>query len=118
MRSKPSFEDSNDNDVVPKPAIDVAEQLHVPQYKEVTLDDKDLRYGAEKELGANGHNLDWCDSVQEDELSIVLSMVSYGFSSILCLLVCYFSLAIILSKHFLNNLYLKHFFMILDRYQI
>lgn len=58
----------------------------MPQYKEVTLDDKDLRYGAEKELGANGHNLDWCDSVQEDELSIVLSMVSYGFSSILCLL--------------------------------
>ena len=37
FRSNPSFEDSNDNDVVPKPTVDVAEHLHVPQSKEVTL---------------------------------------------------------------------------------
>ena len=72
FRSNPSFEDNNDNDVVPKPVVavaehlhvpwskevtvmtmmlfespwllsNVAEHLHVPQSKEVTLDDKDLR---------------------------------------------------------------------------
>jgi hypothetical protein len=37
FRSNPSFEDSNDNDVVPKPMVVVAEHLHVPQSKEVTL---------------------------------------------------------------------------------
>ena len=43
FKSNPSFEDSNDNDVVPKPVVVVAEHLHVPWSKEVTLDDKDLR---------------------------------------------------------------------------
>ncbi|KAL5659796.1 hypothetical protein ACJX0J_026921, partial [Zea mays] len=32
-------------------------------------------YGAEKELGANGHNLDRCDSVQEDEVSMAYMFV-------------------------------------------
>jgi hypothetical protein len=57
-----------------------------------------LQYGAKKGLGANGHNLDQCGSVQEDEVSIVLSRASYEFSSILCLLMCYFFLVIILTK--------------------
>ncbi|CAD6215116.1 unnamed protein product [Miscanthus lutarioriparius] len=67
-KSHTSIEDSDDNDAAPEPVIDSAVHLDVPQSKEVTLDDRDLRIdGAEKELGTNSHGLDQCDSVQEDE---------------------------------------------------
>ncbi|EER90673.1 PH domain-containing protein DDB_G0287875 [Sorghum bicolor] len=66
-KSHTSIEDSDDNDAAPEPVIDSAVHLDVPQSKEVTLD-KDLGIdGAEKEPGANGHGLDRCDSVQEDD---------------------------------------------------
>jgi hypothetical protein len=43
FRSHTSIEDSDDNDAAPEPVIDSAVHLDVPQSKEVTLDDKDLR---------------------------------------------------------------------------
>ncbi|CAL4936638.1 unnamed protein product [Urochloa decumbens] len=56
-----------DNDADSEPAIDSAAHLDVPQVEEVTTDDKDLKIDdVDKELGANGHELDLCD-VEEDE---------------------------------------------------
>ena len=46
FRSHTSIEDSDDsddNDAAPEPVIDSAVHLDVPQSKEVTLDDRDLR---------------------------------------------------------------------------
>jgi hypothetical protein len=42
FRSNTSIEDSDGNDAVPEPVVDLAEHLDVPQSKEVALD-KDLR---------------------------------------------------------------------------
>ncbi|XP_062212786.1 uncharacterized protein LOC133913610 [Phragmites australis] len=57
-----------DNDASSEPVSDSAEHLDVPQVKEVSTDNKDLRIDdADKEFGANGHGLDCSNSVPEDE---------------------------------------------------
>ncbi|RCV40315.1 hypothetical protein SETIT_9G042800v2 [Setaria italica] len=63
---KKSSTTTEDNDAASEPAIDSAVRLDVPQVKEVTRDDKDLRIDGVEELGTNGHELDQC-GVAEDE---------------------------------------------------
>ncbi|XP_062214236.1 uncharacterized protein LOC133915185 [Phragmites australis] len=62
------IEDNDDNDASLDPVSDSAEHLGVPQVKEVATDDKDSRIDdADKDFGANGHDLVRSNSVPEDE---------------------------------------------------